>query len=304
MSPSLKTYLGLSRTPHGLLDMATPLLAAFVWLGGLPKGWMIPVGLVTTFAAYTVGYAVNDLVDRLVDLQRFRRGWREANGYIDAVMPRHPLASGRLSRNQAIVWTAIWGAIAGTGCYVLGRPVFVLFIAAILLEVIYCLMWKLTPLRVIVSGIVKTVGPVAAVFAVDPRPALPPLLLLFAWLFFWEIGGQNIPSDWTDIEEDEDLGAQTIPVLVGTVWSARLALGALSFAVLLNMAFLAAIGRHGAVLLAGLSLGIGAYLLIEPAVLLVMKRSREAVFRLFNRASYYPVALLAAAILAKVLSDL
>jgi len=304
MSPSLKTYLGLSRTPHGLLDMSTPLLAAFVWLDGLPKSWMIPVGLVTTFAAYTVGYAVNDLVDRLVDQQRFRRGWREANGYIDAVMPRHPLASGHLSRNQAILWTAIWGALAGAGCYVLGRPVFVLFLAAILLEIVYCLMWRLTPLRVIVSGIVKTLGPVAAVFAVDPRPSLSPLLLLFAWLFFWEVGGQNIPSDWTDIEEDKDLGAQTIPVLVGTVWSARLALAALSLAVLLNMAFLAVIARQGAILLAALSLGIGAYLLIEPGVLLVTKRSREAVFRLFNRASYYPVALLVAAILAKVLSDL
>ncbi len=304
MSPTLRTYLGLSRTPHGLLDMCTPLLAAFVWLGGLPPSWMIPIGLVTTFAAYTVGYAVNDLVDRLVDERRFRRGWREANGYIDAVMPRHPLASGRLSRNQAILWTAVWGLVAGAGCYLLGRPVFALFIVAILLEVAYCLMWRLTPLRIIVSGIVKTVGPVAAVVAVDPRPSLPLLSLLFAWLFFWEIGGQNIPSDWTDIEEDRDLGAQTIPVLVGTVWSARMALASLALAVLLNLTFLASIGGRGAVFLAGLSLPIGAFLLIEPGIGLVTKRSREAVFRLFNRASYYPAALLVAAILVKVLSDL
>ena len=27
------------------------------------------------------------------------------------------------------------------------------------------------------------------------------MLLIFFWLFFWEIGGQNIPADWHDIEE-------------------------------------------------------------------------------------------------------
>lgn len=304
MSPSLKTYLGLSRTPHGLLDMAAPLLTAFIWLNGLPPNWMIPVGLVTTFAAYTVGYAVNDLVDRIVDQLRFRRGWREANGYIDAVMPRHPLASGRMSRNQAIAWTAGWGIVAGAGCYLLGPTVFTLFFAAILLEALYCLMWRLTPLRVIVSGIVKTIGPLAAVFSVDHHPEVLPLLLLFAWLFFWEIGGQNIPSDWTDIEEDREVGAQTVPVVVGTTWSARLALAALVLSVGLDMGFIATLRGTGALLLAGLSFVVGIVLLIEPGIGLVARRNRDAVFRLFNRASYYPVALLVVTILTKVLTDI
>mgnify|MGYP000096088635 CR=1 FL=1 len=37
----------------------------------------------------------------------------------------------------------------------------------------------------------------AAVVAVDPSPSLVFLLFLFLTIFFWEIGGQNAPNDWT-----------------------------------------------------------------------------------------------------------
>ena len=65
------------------------------------------------------------------------------------------------------------------------------------------------------SGAVKTAGGLAAVFAVDPHPSPAFLVLLFLWLFFWEIGGQNIPNDWIDMEEDRMVQAKTIPVRVG-----------------------------------------------------------------------------------------
>jgi len=37
----------------------------------------------------------------------------------------------------------------------------------------------------------------AAVVAVDPDPSAAFLIALFLSLFFWEIGGQNIPNDLT-----------------------------------------------------------------------------------------------------------
>ncbi len=49
----LKLFWALSRTPHGLLDMCTPVFAALLWLGGFPSVEIILVGLLTTFAGYT-----------------------------------------------------------------------------------------------------------------------------------------------------------------------------------------------------------------------------------------------------------
>jgi hypothetical protein len=43
----------------------------------------------------------------------------------------------------------------------------------------------------------------AAVFAVSPHPSRGFVLLLFLRLFCWEIGGQNVPADWHDLEEDQ-----------------------------------------------------------------------------------------------------
>lgn len=65
-----KLLLGLSRTPHGLLDVATPGLAALLCLGHFPDTSVIIVGLITAFAGYTAVYALNDLVDRRVDRER------------------------------------------------------------------------------------------------------------------------------------------------------------------------------------------------------------------------------------------
>lgn len=49
--PKLQLFLALSRTPHGLLDLATPGLAALLCLGGSPSLGVTVLGLVTMFAA-------------------------------------------------------------------------------------------------------------------------------------------------------------------------------------------------------------------------------------------------------------
>ena len=59
----IKLFLALSRTPHGLLDLATPALAAILCLGALPPLSTTLVGLITVFSGYTAVYALNDLVD-------------------------------------------------------------------------------------------------------------------------------------------------------------------------------------------------------------------------------------------------
>ena len=60
-----------------------------------------------------------------------------------------------------------------------------------------------------------TLGALAAVFAVNPAPPPAFVLMVFVWIAFWEVGGQNIPNDLVDIEEDGRLGAKTVPVVYG-----------------------------------------------------------------------------------------
>ena len=82
---------------------------------------------------------------------------------------------------------------------------------------------------------VKSSGPVAAVYAMDANPALPLLLLVFAWAFCWEIGGQNVPSDWNDTVEDKRVNAKTIPLQLGTEKAGYIVLFMLSLTVTLSL---------------------------------------------------------------------
>ena len=289
----VKVYFALSRTPHGLLDMATPAVAALLWYGSFPPLPVALLGLMTAFAGYTAVYALNDLVDYRVDRAKLMQGgFRDTKDYLDAVLVRHPMAYGLLTFREALVWALVWALVAVTGAYLLNPACVVIFIAACLLEAVYCLMWRTSYLRTLVSGAVKTSGGMAAVFAVDPNPSLSFLVLLFLWLFFWEIGGQNIPADWTDVEEDRSFKATTIPVRFGPRWSAAIVLCSLILALALNVVLLvfSPAGVHIVHITASLAAGV--YLLLIPAIRLYRSRGRAEAAYLFNMASYYPVALL------------
>jgi 4-hydroxybenzoate polyprenyltransferase len=150
---------------------------------------------------------------------------------------------------------------------------------------------KVTYWRGVISGLVKTSGPVAAVFAVDPRPDPSLLAILFLWFFFWEIGGQNVPNDFADVEEDRRIGGKTIPVRFGLKGSGRIILGSLFLAVGMSLVFYLAFPRGmRPVFLAG-AFFCGVYFLLQPAVRLYKKKTPDAAFALFNRASYYPLAM-------------
>ena len=298
----LRLFFALSRTPHGLLDICTPLLAALLWLGRPPEGGVLFLGVLAAFAGYTAVYALNDLVDYRVDREKIRQaGFHRQTDYLDGAI-RHPLARGLLTLPEAVIWTAGWGTISLVAAWLLNPVCALILIGGCLLEAIYCLLLRVSQLRTLVSGVVKTLGGLAAVFAVDRSPDPAFLLLLFLWLFFWEIGGQNVPADWHDIEEDAVLRARTIPVLYGPRGASLIVLFTLITSMILNGWFLLqapvdlAIPALLAVLLAGL------YLLLLPALRLFVSRGREEASSLFNRASYYPLALLIIVILDLLLS--
>jgi 4-hydroxybenzoate polyprenyltransferase len=293
MLTRLKLFFALSRTPHGILDLATPALAALLWLGGFPSLKVALLGTLTAFAGYTAVYALNDLIDLKTDKLKLRMGgFGNAESYLDGVMVRHPLARGLLSLWEGIAWAVAWAVVAIGGAYMLNPVCVLIFLGGSFLELIYCLMLKVSPMRSIISGVVKTSGGVAAVFAVDPHPSPAFLAMLFLFLFFWEIGGQNIPADWTDMEEDTHLQSRTFPVRFGPARSSLVALGSLLLAIAANLVLLHFTAVNLGPVFALAFLLAGVLLLLLPAWGLVKGREREQAMALFNRASYYPMALL------------
>ena len=288
----IKLFMALSRTPHGLLDMATPAMAAMLWLGHVPSAPVVILGLITAFAGYTAVYALNDVVDYRVDREKFQSLGLETTGNdLDSVFVRHPLAQGLLTLKEGILWTAGWGTVALVGAYMLNPLCALVFLAGCLLEAIYCLLLRVSYFRTAVSGGVKTAGGLAAVFAVTSDPSAIFLVLLFLWLFSWEVGGQNVPNDWTDMDADRDMKAQTIPVRLGTERAARIILRSLVGSVLLSLVLYAATPASLHLIYLPGALLIGGVLLLLPAWKLHQSLNREHAAALFNRASYYPLCM-------------
>lgn len=282
--------------------MATPGAAAVLAQGGVPPLGVTALGVVTAFAGYTAVYALNDLMDYRNDRDRVRRqGPLENAPHLDAVFVRHPVALGLLSFKVGLVWALAWAALAFLGACILNPICATIFMAGCALEAIYCLLLKITHLRTIVSGMVKTSGPLAAVFAVDPAPRWEFLTLLFLWLFFWEIGGQNVPNDLFDLDGDARLGAKTIPVRMGVDRAVVIILVSLAMSAVLSLCLSGfAPVRPGYLFAGGVSLA-GIFLLLIPAHRLYRDRVPVNASALFNRASFYPLAVLSVSVLSTIL---
>jgi 4-hydroxybenzoate polyprenyltransferase len=282
--------------------MATPGLSGLLWLGGFPPPAVIGLGLLTAFSGYTAVYALNDVVDYRVDQEKIREsGLRGSNHDLDAVYVRHPMAQGMLSYREGFFWMGGWAGLALIGSYLLNPACTLIFLIACLLEIIYCLLLRVSSLRGVISGMVKNSGGIAAVFAVDPNPAPIFLLVLFLWLFFWEIGGQNVPNDWVDLDEDRKLRAKTIPVRFGLEGSRVIIYFSLAIAWAMSLVmFWVSPANLGLPYLVG-ALFSGLYFLILPAHRLFKSWAAEEACALFNRASYYPLAMLLVTVVSRTI---
>ncbi|MBX3699961.1 MAG: UbiA family prenyltransferase [Dokdonella sp.] len=286
----MRKYLALSRSTHGVLDIAMPGFAALLWLGHFPSWPVLAVALLTAVAGYTALYALNDIIGVRVDREKFAGAGPNPGYSVEASDLRYPIAQGKLSLGRGIAWFVVWYAGALAGAWWLNPWLLPVVLAAPVLETIYCLLFKLSWWRVLVSGCVKALGPVAAVLAVIPEPSPAWLALMVAWLIAWEIGGQNIPADWNDVEEDRRVGARTIPLVFGPRIAGRVVLVALCVTVLLSLALpvMSPLALGWPYRLA--SLVIGGYLLLVPAVALLRSHEGRRAARLFDRASLYPLA--------------
>jgi 4-hydroxybenzoate polyprenyltransferase len=191
-----------------------------------------------------------------------------------------------------------WAAVALTGAYLLNPVCALILILGCILEAVYCSMLEISHWRTLVSGVVKTLGGVAAVFAVNPSPSPLFLVLLFLFIFFWEIGGQNVPADWHDLEEDRRWHARTVPVHYGPEGACKIILGCLILTVILLPPLMAVSPLRFPWWLMALAVGAGGFLLIIPAVRLCRTQERSKATGLFNKASYFPLAVLLITIVA------
>ena len=291
----LKLFWALSRTPHGLLDMCTAALASLLWLGHFPSFKIIGLGLITVFSGYTAIYALNDVVGYRSDKRKLQQG--NLRGFddcedLDARLVRHPMARGLLSFKEGLLWSSAWALLALIGAYLLNPICLLIFICGSILETIYCLMWNISPSRTLISGVVKTAGPIAAVFAVDPNPSMSYLMVLFLLMFFWEIGGQNVPNDWSDIGEDTRFQAQTVPIRLGLEQANVIIFGSIILTIILSgiLLVLSNVAFELPFILAFAFVGL--YFLLLPTIKLYRSEESSYAMILFNKASYYPLALL------------
>ncbi|MDP1714212.1 MAG: UbiA family prenyltransferase [Anaerolineales bacterium] len=286
----MKRFFALSRTSHGILDLAVPAFCALLWLGNFPQLPVILLSLFTAFAGYTAVYALNDLVGVKVDKEKFAGSGINPGYSVETSEQRYPLAQNLISFKGGLFWMGTWFILALAGSYLLNPVIVFILLAAAVLEIIYCLLLKVTYLRTLVSGVVKTSGPIAAVFVVDPNPSPYFLLLLFIWLFLWEIGGQNIPADWNDTVEDKRVNAKTIPISFGVEKAGLIVITAMALTVIAS-GFLPLISPANLGLPYILvSLIIGYVFLIQPGFQLYKYKEGRQAANLFDKASYYPVA--------------
>lgn len=269
-----------------------PGFTALLWLGHFPSWPVLALGLGAAIGGYTAIYALNDIMGVGDDRGKVTGG--ASPGYVvEASAMRYPIAQDLISMTGALAWFGFWMAVAVACIWFLNPAILVILLAAAALEGIYVRLFKVSWWRTLISALVKSAGPVAAVYAVVKQPSLPWLALMLAWLMLWEVGGQNIPADWNDIAEDRRAGGRTVPLVFGLPVAARTILvllaGVVALSLLLPVMSPLPLGwAYGAAALAA-----GALLLLRPAWRLFRTLDGRQAARLFDLSSLYPLAMLA-----------
>jgi 4-hydroxybenzoate polyprenyltransferase len=290
----IKQFFGLSRMTHSVLDVAHPAVGgalAAVLLGGPPSARTIIMGLVAGFAGYTSVFALNDVIDVKVDREKMAKyRFDHATFDLDSMGQRHPLAQDSLSYGAGIAWVSFWGLLSLVLAFLLRPACAALLLGAFILEAAYCKLLRVTHWKGLLSGLMVGVGGLAGVWAVTPAPSIGMVIVFFAWAFAWEIGGRNIPNDWSDLEEDRHLGIKTVPVRYGRKNASWISFCFVCAIVILSLLFpLAAPLPHAVLYLAGAAAS-GIVLLLLPISRWLRRQTPDEALRFFNMACFYPLA--------------
>ncbi len=295
---TLKALFASSRPLQSTLSIAQPLFGAFLATGGIPGLGLLALLAVGSAAGLYAVFAMNDLLDYELDLRtvkaREKRGWD-----IDSVFARHPLTAGLVNVKQQVAWITAMAFVAVLILYFLNPVALALFALAVVLEAVYCKLALVSKHKFVLAGAVVAVGVFIGWFAAGGRDNFPVLVPLGVLFFAWEVGGRNIPNDFSDISQDRVLGVKTLASAHGAQASAKLiaAFAAIALAANAALAYYAGLGWF--YLLASTAAGI--FLLLSPALKLLKRHLPADALEYFNHASLYPAAIFAVLALAYAL---
>ncbi len=142
------------------------------------------------------------------------------------------------------------------------------------------------------------VGGLAGVWAVTPSPRPGMVILFFAWAFAWEVGGRNIPNDWSDLEEDRHLGIRTVPVRYGRKAASIISFVVVCATALLGLLFPLVVPMPNGWAYAAAALVVSVIFFFVPAIRWLREQSGDSALAFFNMACFYPIAIFAVLTLA------
>ncbi len=257
-------YLALIRfdRPIGTYLLLWPTLWA-LWLAaeGLPDAKLLVIFILGTFLMRSAGCAINDYADRNIDAHVKRTANR-------------PLASGKISTKEALVFTAVLCLLAFVLVLFTNLKTILLSFAAVALAACYPFMKRYTHLPQVVLGAAFSWG-IPMAFAAQQNALPKPLWLLYFAVVLWTVAYDTFYA-MVDRDDDITIGVKSTAVLFGQY--DRLITGLLQLVVIM---LLVVVGR-------AFSLGDVYYLsLIVTALLfvyqqyLVRHRDRDQCFKAF-----------------------
>jgi 4-hydroxybenzoate polyprenyltransferase len=280
-----KILFDLSRGRQALLSVCQPALGAFMAIGASPGPYVLVVGVLAAICGYFAVFSLNDILDIKVDREAIALQSRhiesvEGDYDIDVAFLRHPLAHGKISPMTSIAWVAVLAAVSGSLAYILSPVSFLLFLACVAFEIIYCALRSVSWLKTVVSGVMVGLGGLAGWAAVAPLTVSS--LGLFLFLAFWEIAGRNLPNDLADVDMDRLVGIKSVAtVFGGRVSSIAIFVGSLVVMVIIGMLSISTVPKL-------IILALSIWLMVAPAIALMSEPSSTQAASYFNKASLLP----------------
>lgn len=283
----MEAIFDLSRGRQALLSVVQPAIAAVAALGGLPSARIMMLGLVAATTGFLAVFSLNDVLDRHADREALAMGIAASEGYdLDVAYVRHPIARGDLPVPMAVAWVVCLSAVSVVAAWQISPLCLGFFAAAVVLEVAYCGLRRVTWAKTFVSGWMVGVGGLAGWVAVAPLSARA--VSVFAFLALWEMAGRNLPNDLADLPADTATGLATVATTFGPAVSARATLAGAA-ATIATLAFLPA-----PLPVRLLAVAAGLAVMGVPALGLARSPGRERAGAYFNMASLLPVFVFAA----------
>ena len=264
--------------PVGWLLLIWPTLAA-LWLssGKTPPIWMVLVFAVGCFVMRTAGCIANDIVDRNIDplVERTRH---------------RPLADGRLTAGEALVWLAVLLGVAFALVWTLNSLTRWLAVIGLAIAMVYPLFKRWTHFPQAVLGIAFSWGILMASTAISNAFSIE-MWLFFAGSFFW-IVAYDTQYAMVDRDDDRQIGVKSTAILFGK--HDLVLIGVLQFLALMMWASLPAFGIIGFLFW----MGLGAIVVFFTFQHWLMRnRSREGCFAAFKNNVWVGFTLFVVAVL-------